>query len=100
MKASSPVPFSCALPALVCAAGERINHEGRLLGPQPVVMPRSSSYRRNRCCRGDMQIMPVTSPWNEDHFKTAAARQFRRDDFQASLSDLATSRRTLRRSSK
>src|SRR4029079_1662321 len=56
---------------LVCASaafaeGERINHEGRLLGPAPrVSQPLVFNTPEADAIVSALQIMPVTSPWNE-----------------------------------
>lgn len=56
-----------ALPAVSFAAGERINHAGRLLGPLPVVnAPLLFNTPESDAVVGAMQIMPTTSAWNED----------------------------------
>ncbi len=59
--------------ALVTAAtafpleAERINQEGRILGPAPVVTtPRLFNSSQADAIVSAMQIMPVTSAWNED----------------------------------
>jgi len=91
------------LPGLVLAAlastafcAERINQEGRILGPAPSV---SAPVLFNTAAAdkvvGAMQIMPVTSPWNEDVSRrpllaNSAAMIARITD------DLEASRRTLR----
>ncbi len=49
------------------AVAERINHEGRLLGPPPVV-PNSVLFNTTNADAmvAAMQIFPTTNPWNED----------------------------------
>jgi hypothetical protein len=58
-----------ALILLVAASAraERINHEGRILGPVPVVT-NSILFNTNYADAvvSNMQIFPVTNPWNED----------------------------------
>jgi len=53
-----------------CAGGlgaERINHEGRILGPLPVVTsPALFNTPQADAIVSAMQIMPVDSAWNED----------------------------------
>jgi len=51
-----------------CAAhAERINQEGRILGPAPVVTtPTLFDTSQADAIVSAMQIMPVTNPWNED----------------------------------
>src|SRR6266481_2863395 len=46
---------------------ERINQEGRILGPAPEVStPTLFNTPEADAIVSAMQIMPVTSPWNED----------------------------------
>jgi hypothetical protein len=53
--------------AAVALGGERINHEGRILGPAPVVtQPILFNTAQADAVVSAMQIMPVTSPWNEE----------------------------------
>src|SRR3954451_1010799 len=54
--------------ALTCvASGERINHEGRILGPTPVVSaPTLFNTPAADAIVSAMQIMPRDNPWNED----------------------------------
>jgi hypothetical protein len=49
-----------------CVAAERINQEGRILGPLPVVT-NAILFDTNRADAvvSNMQIFPVTNPWNE-----------------------------------
>ena len=53
---------------LTCAArAERINHEGRILGPAPVVTaPTLFNTAAADAIVSAMQIMPRDNPWNED----------------------------------
>ena len=47
--------------------GERINHEGRILGPEPVVSaPLLFHSAAADAVVSAMQIMPRDNPWNED----------------------------------
>ena len=91
-----PCVLLLALPTLVLAAGERINHEGRLLGPLPVVnAPILFNTPEADAVVSAMQIMPVTSPWNENISKrprlaNSAAM------INKIIADLGSSRRTLR----
>ena len=56
-----------SLTVSVWAAGERINHEGRLLGPPPVVTaPLLFNTPEADAIVAAMQIMPVDNPWNEE----------------------------------
>lgn len=49
------------------ARAERINQEGRILGPAPVVTtPTLFDTPQADAIISAMQIMPVTNPWNED----------------------------------
>jgi hypothetical protein len=54
--------------ALTCVArAERINHEGRILGPAPVVtVPTLFNTPAADAIVSSMQIMPRDNPWNED----------------------------------
>ncbi|HYG74582.1 MAG TPA: fibronectin type III domain-containing protein [Planctomycetota bacterium] len=48
-------------------AGERINQEGRILGPVPTVTtPTLFNTPEADAIVSAMQIMPLTNPWNED----------------------------------
>lgn len=62
------VAFSfVALIAIAAVAAERINHEGRILGPEPVVAaPTLFNTPEADAIVSAMQIMPVDNPWNED----------------------------------
>lgn len=54
------------LPPLAQAAGERINQEGRILGPLPAVTNSMLFDTSNAdAVVSAMQIFPVTNPWNE-----------------------------------
>lgn len=87
-----------ALLSLSCVAarGERINHEGRILGPEPVVTaPILFNTPAADAVVAAMQVMPVDSAWNEDISRrpllansAAMIAQIR--------ADLASNRRTLR----
>ncbi len=56
-----------ALIASGIAKAERINHEGRILGPEPVVTtPTLFNTPQADAIVSAMQIMPVDNPWNED----------------------------------
>ena len=53
--------------ALRAASGERINHEGRILGPESIVStPTLFNTPQADAIVSAMQIMPVDSAWNED----------------------------------
>ncbi len=77
-------------------AAERINHEGRILGPLPVVAaPILFDTAAADAVVSAMQIMPVDSAWNEDVSRLALLSNS--DAMIAQItSDLASSRRTLR----
>jgi hypothetical protein len=77
-------------------AAERINHEGRILGPQlPVTAPILFNTPQADAVVSSMQIMPVTSAWNEDISKRPLLPN---SDAMISriISDLDASRRNLR----
>ncbi len=80
----------------VSSAAERINQEGRILGPAPVV---TNSILFNTpeadAVLSAMQIFPVTHPWNEDISRRPVLPNS--DAMIAQIiSDLSASRRTLR----
>jgi len=82
--------------ALWLPAAERINQEGRILGPAPVV---TNTVLFNTAeadaIVAAMQIFPVTSAWNEDISRRPVLANS--DAMIAQIiSDLATDRRTLR----
>src|SRR5947207_4809808 len=53
--------------ALAGARAERINQEGRILGPAPVVTtPTLFNTSQGDAIVSAMQVFPVTNPWNED----------------------------------
>src|ERR1043166_2473040 len=53
--------------ALASARAERINQEGRILGPAPMVTtPTLFNTPEGDAIVAAMQIFPVTSAWNED----------------------------------
>ena len=77
-------------------AAERINHEGRILGPVPIV---TNAVLFNTpeadAILSVMQIMPPTNPWNEDISRRPLLPNS--DAMIAQISaDLSASRRTLR----
>jgi hypothetical protein len=78
------------------AHGERINHEGRILGPVPVVTtPTLFNTPAADAIVSAMQIMPRDNPWNEDVSRRPV--QADSDAIIAQItSDLASNRRTLR----
>jgi hypothetical protein len=94
MKRGLPILVWCC--CCVLARAERINHEGRLLGPLPVV---TNSILFNTTNADDvlsaMQIFPVTNPWNEDISQRPVL--VNSDAMIAQISnDLQASRRSLR----
>ena len=76
--------------------GERINQDGRILGPVPVVtQPILFNTPQADAVVAAMQIMPVTSAWNEDVSRRPLLPNS--DAMIAQItSDLASNRRTLR----
>src|SRR5437764_10337262 len=61
--------ISTVLSFVVTAAAqsERINQEGRILGPAPVVTtPTLFNTPQADAIVSAMQIFPITNPWNED----------------------------------
>jgi hypothetical protein len=86
--------FGLALAMAVRA--ERINHEGRLLGPAPIVtQPILFNTPEADAVVAAMQIMPVTSPWNERIDQRPVLANSSAMIAQISA-DLETTRRTLR----
>ena len=75
---------------------ERINHEGRILGPAPVVTtPTLFNTPAADAIVSAMQIMPRDNPWNEDISRRPVHANS--DAIIAQITnDLASSRRTLR----
>jgi hypothetical protein len=78
------------------ARAERINHEGRILGPTPVVTaPTLFNTPAADAIVSAMQIMPRDNPWNEDISRRPVHANS--DAIIAQItSDLSSSRRTLR----
>ncbi|MEJ0089208.1 MAG: hypothetical protein WDM80_05600 [Limisphaerales bacterium] len=68
MKIFAPILTSILLSLSVLhLAAERINQEGRILGPVPVVTsPLLFNTNNADVVVAAMQIFPVTNPWNED----------------------------------
>jgi hypothetical protein len=57
----------CCTALAATAAAERINHAGRILGPEPVVTtPVLFNTAQADAIVAAMQIMPRDNPWNED----------------------------------
>ncbi len=85
--------FAAAASAL---GGERINHEGRILGPLPTVtQPILFNTPQADAVVSALQIMPVTSAWNEDVSRLPLLANSNAMIAQIT-SDLASNRRTLR----
>src|SRR3954469_9260350 len=78
------------------ARAQRINHEGRILGPAPVVSaPTLFNTPAADAVVSAMQIMPRDNPWNEDISRRPLHANS--DAIIAQItSDLAANRRTLR----
>src|SRR5438045_5307742 len=90
--------FVCLiLMALICVArAERINHEGRILGPAPVVAaPTLFNTPAADAIVSALQIMPRDNPWNEDISNRPLLPNSAAMIVQIS-SELATNRQTLR----
>ena len=87
---------SCAAFPGFHTSGERINQEGRILGPAPAV---TNSILFNTPAAdavvSAMQILPLDNPWNEDISRRPALTN---SDvmIQQIMSDLLSTRRTLR----
>ncbi|HEY2615228.1 MAG TPA: hypothetical protein VGI42_05925 [Chthoniobacterales bacterium] len=90
----SSILFSCALVSL--AGAERINQEGRILGPAPAVAtPTLFNTPAADAIVSAMQIMPRDSAWNEDISRRPVLTNS--DAMIAQITDdLSSSRRTLR----
>jgi len=82
---------------LACAAeAQRINQEGRILGPEPVVTaPTLFNTAAADAIVSAMQIMPRDSAWNEDISQRPLLSNSSEMIAQV-ISDLSASRRTLR----
>ena len=89
-----------AIGILLLATGdggaERINQEGRILGPAPqVARPTLFNTTEADAVVSAMQIMPVTNPWNED--VSQRPRLANSDAMIAQIkSDLSPTRQNLR----
>ena len=93
---NSSVVLALWLLSVQLSAAERINQEGRILGPQPVVTePILFNTTNADAVLSAMQILPVTHPWNEDVSRRPVLPNS--DAMIAQIiSDLASNRRTLR----
>ncbi len=91
--------LAVAAVVLLCSLGsalaERINQEGRILGPVPTVTsPILFDTNNADAVVSNMQIFPVTNPWNEDISRRPVLTNS--DAMIAQImSDLSPSRRTL-----
>src|SRR2546430_1680107 len=89
------VLFTIALTSRLFGA-ERINQDGRILGPQfSVTVPTLFNTAGADTVVSSMQIMPVTSAWNEDISKRPLLANSSAMINQI-ISDLDANRRTLR----
>jgi hypothetical protein len=93
----SNLTISLILSCIVTAAAqERINQEGRILGPAPVVTsPTLFNTPQADAIVSAMQIFPVTNPWNEDISRRPVLANSATMISQLQ-SDLSSSRQTLR----
>src|SRR2546430_1466235 len=94
----SNATISLVLSFIVTAAAqsERINQEGRILGPAPVVTtPTLFNTPQGDAIVSAMQIFPVTNPWNEDISRRPLLANSATMITQMK-SDLSSSRQTLR----
>jgi hypothetical protein len=87
--------FGCAVVA-VSTAAERINQEGRILGPVPVIAD-STLFNTPEADAvvSAMQMFPINNPWNEDVSRLSILPN---SDamIQQIMTDLLSTRRTLR----
>jgi hypothetical protein len=90
------LPLLLVLAVSTAGAAERVNHEGRLLGPvRTVARPTLFNTPAADAVVSSMQIMPVTSPWNENI--SGRPLLANSDAMMAQIaSDLSPSRQTLR----
>ncbi len=94
----SNLTVSLILSCIVTAAAqsERINQEGRILGPAPIVnAPTLFNTPQADAIVSAMQIFPVTNPWNEDISRRSVLGNSATMISQLK-SDLSSSRQTLR----
>ena len=88
--------IALALTISLSARAERINQEGRILGPAPVATtPTLFNTPEADAIVAAMQIMPVTSAWNEDISRRPVLANSAAMITQVK-SDLLSSRQTLR----
>lgn len=88
--------LSCYFAFAVIVSAERINQEGRILGPAPIVTtPTLFNTAAADAIVSAMRIMPRDNPWNEDISRRPLLANS--DAMIAQItSDLSASRRTLR----
>ncbi|HZR78751.1 MAG TPA: hypothetical protein VFA58_06050 [Chthoniobacterales bacterium] len=94
----SNATISLVLSFVVTAAAqsERINQEGRILGPAPIVTsPTLFNTPQADAILSAMQIFPVTNPWNEDISRRSLLSNSATMISQLK-SDLSSTRQTLR----
>src|SRR2546429_5485205 len=85
-----------SIPLTLTTRAERINQEGRILGPEPVVTtPTLFNTPAGDAIVSAMQVMPRDSAWNEDISQRPLLSNSSAIIAQV-ISDLATNRRTLR----
>ncbi|HEV7402422.1 MAG TPA: hypothetical protein VGO11_05830 [Chthoniobacteraceae bacterium] len=90
------LPLWLCLLVTTAVAADRINQEGRALGPAPVVkQPILFNTPEADAVVSAMQIMPLDSPWNEDISKRPLLANSAEMIAQITA-DLAANRRTLR----
>lgn len=90
------VALLVALTVVLAARAERINQEGRILGPAPVVTTATLfNTPQADAIVSAMQIFPVTSAWNEDISRRPTLSNSAAMIAQIK-SDLSSSRQTLR----
>lgn len=90
------VSFILSFVVTAAAQSERINQEGRILGPAPVVTtPTLFNTPQADAIVSAMQIFPVTNPWNEDISRRPLLSNSSTMISQLK-SDLSSTRQTLR----
>src|SRR5947209_11697744 len=90
------ISFLLSFVVTAAAQTERINQEGRILGPAPVVTtPTLFNTPQADAIASAMQIFPVTNPWNEDISRRPLLANSATMISQLK-SDLSSSRQTLR----
>jgi hypothetical protein len=90
------LPLCLCLLVSTAGAADRVNQEGRVLGPVPIVkQPLLFNTPEADAVVSAMQIMPLDSPWNEDISKRPLLAKSATMIAQITA-DLAANRRTLR----